>query len=118
MNEIHCQLLVIGAGPGGYTCAVRAGEQSVDTVVVESGRAGGVCMNVGCIPSKALIHAAQAFEQARQQAGGGSALGIRVQQPEIDIAQTVRWKDGIVDRLSGGVGALLRKAGVQALALD
>lgn len=116
MKEITTKLLVIGGGPGGYVAAIRAGQLGVPTVLVEGARLGGTCLTIGCIPSKALIHAAQAFEAARQQAGGGSALGIRVQQPEIDIAQTVRWKDGIVDRLSAGVGALLRKAGVQVLA--
>ncbi len=111
-KEITTKLLVIGGGPGGYVAAIRAGQLGVSTVLVEGASLGGSCLNIGCIPSKALIHAAHAFEAARQQAGG-SPLGIRVQSPTLDIAQTVRWKDGIVARLTGGVGALLRKAGVQ-----
>src|SRR5690606_2691854 len=82
--------------------------------LVEGAQPGGTCLNIGCIPSKALIHAAQEFERALEQAGD-SPLGIRVQQPQIDIARTVRWKDGIVSRLTGGVGGLLRKAGVRVL---
>lgn len=114
MKELSTKLLVIGGGPGGYVAAIRAGQLGIPTVLVEGGSLGGTCLNIGCIPSKALIHAAQEFERARQQAGG-SATGIRVQNPAIDIAQTVRWKDGIVQRLTGGVGGLLRKAGVQVL---
>src|SRR3990167_707661 len=113
-KEITTKLLVIGGGPGGYVAAIRAGQLGIPTVLVEGESLGGTCLNIGCIPSKALIHAAHEFERARHQAHG-SPLGIRVQEPSIDIAQTVRWKDGIVKRLSGGVGALLRKAGVQVL---
>lgn len=113
-KDITTKLLVIGGGPGGYVAAIRAGQLGIPTVLVEGEHLGGTCLNIGCIPSKALIHAAQEFERARQQAGG-SATGIRVQSPSIDIAQTVRWKDGIVQRLTGGVGGLLRKAGVQVL---
>jgi dihydrolipoamide dehydrogenase len=81
---------------------------------VESARLGGTCLNIGCIPSKALIHAGDVFHRARAQAEG-DALGIRVQAPSLDFAQTQRWKDGITSRLASGVGALLRKAGVQVL---
>ena len=116
MKELNTKLLVIGGGPGGYVAAIRAGQLGVPTVLVEGARLGGTCLTIGCIPSKALIHAAHAFEQARQQASGHSALGIHVQQAGIDIAKTVQWKDGIVQRLTGGVGGLLRKAGVQVLA--
>ncbi len=113
MNEIHCQLLVIGAGPGGYTCAVRAGEQGVDTVVVESGRAGGVCMNVGCIPSKALIHAADEYERMQRRVRRTSEAGLRCAGVELDYPQTIAWKDAIVDRLDGGVTAALKQARVK-----
>jgi dihydrolipoamide dehydrogenase len=107
-------LLVIGGGPGGYVAAIRAGQLGIPTVLVEGEALGGTCLNIGCIPSKALIHAADEFEKARHYANG-SALGIRVQSPQIDLAQTVRWKDGIVSRLTGGVGALLRKNGVTVI---
>ena len=103
-------LLVIGGGPGGYVAAIRAGQLGIPTVLVEGGRLGGTCLNIGCIPSKALIHAAEEFDKARHWANS-SPLGIHVQSPGIDLAQTVRWKDGIVARLTGGVGALLKKNG-------
>ena len=67
MKEVACRLLVIGAGPGGYVCAIRAGQLGIDTVIVETARPGGTCLNVGCIPSKALIHAAD--EYARRPLG-------------------------------------------------
>lgn len=114
MKEITTKLLVIGGGPGGYVAAIRAGQLGVPTVLVEGESLGGTCLNIGCIPSKALIHAAHAFDAARHQAHG-SPLGIKVQEPAIDIAQTVRWKDGIVKRLTGGGCALAqgRRAGAQ-----
>jgi dihydrolipoamide dehydrogenase len=115
MRTQQTTLLVLGGGPGGYVAAIRAGQLGIPTVLVEGERLGGTCLNIGCIPSKALIHAADEFEKARHWANG-SALGIQVQQAAIDITKTVRWKDGIVGRLTGGVGSLLKKAGVQVLA--
>lgn len=114
MENQSTQLLVIGGGPGGYVAAIRAAQLGVATTLVEGAELGGTCLNIGCIPSKALIHAAETFEQARHQAGD-SPLGIRVAAPQIDVAQTVRWKDGIVRRLTGGVAALLKKAGVRVV---
>ncbi|MDE2608105.1 MAG: dihydrolipoyl dehydrogenase [Burkholderiales bacterium] len=117
MSEIQTTtLLVIGGGPGGYVAAIRAGQLGVPTVLVERERLGGTCLNIGCIPSKALIHAAEEFEKAVHYAAGpASPLGIRVQAPHIDIAQTVAWKDGIVERLTGGVAGLLKKHGVTVI---
>ena len=114
MKTQSTTLLVIGGGPGGYVAAIRAGQLGIPTVLVEGESLGGTCLNIGCIPSKALIHAADEFEKARHYANG-SPLGIKVQSPQIDLAQTVRWKDGIVARLTGGVGALLRKNGVTVI---
>ena len=113
MKEISCKLLVIGAGPGGYVCAIRAGQLGVDTVIVEANKPGGTCLNVGCIPSKALIHAAEEFEKIGRIAAGNSRLGISVDKPSVDLALTMAWKDGIVSRLNHGVSALLKKAGVK-----
>ncbi|MBA3774543.1 MAG: dihydrolipoyl dehydrogenase [Ramlibacter sp.] len=114
MKSQSTKLLVIGGGPGGYVAAIRAGQLGIPTVLVEGAMLGGTCLNIGCIPSKALIHAADEFEKARHYADG-SPLGIRVKAPEIDIHQTVRWKDGIVGKLTGGVGMLLKKHGVQVI---
>jgi dihydrolipoamide dehydrogenase len=107
-------LLVIGGGPGGYVAAIRAGQLGIPTVLVEGAALGGTCLNIGCIPSKALIHAADAFRQAASYAGE-SPLGIRTGAPTIDIVRTVAWKDGIVGRLTDGVGALLKKNGVRVM---
>src|SRR5215207_6625719 len=108
MKEISCKLLVIGAGPGGYVCAIRAGQLGVDTVVVEAKKPGGTCLNVGCIPSKALIHAADEFDKVARIADGKSPLGISAGKPVLDLTKTVHWKDGIVDRLTSGVSGLLK----------
>jgi len=114
MKTQSTTLLVIGGGPGGYVAAIRAAQLGVKTVLIEGAQLGGTCLNIGCIPSKALIHAAEAFERVRDYAAD-SALGIRVDSPRIDLAQTLRWKDGIVARLTTGVAALLKKNGVQVL---
>jgi dihydrolipoamide dehydrogenase len=114
MNTITTTLLVIGGGPGGYIAAIRAGQLGIPTVLVEGGQLGGTCLNIGCIPSKALIHAAEEFEKTLHYANN-SPLGIRVDRAHIDIARTVQWKDGIVRRLTGGVGSLLKKNGVQVV---
>ncbi|MEM9011379.1 MAG: dihydrolipoyl dehydrogenase [Pseudomonadota bacterium] len=114
MSDQRCQFLVIGGGPGGYVAAIRAGQLGLDTVLVEKDALGGTCLNIGCIPSKALIHAADEFEKARHFANG-SALGISAGTPAIDLAKTVAWKDGIVGKLTGGVGSLLKRAKVRSL---
>jgi dihydrolipoamide dehydrogenase len=112
MQTLSTTLLVIGGGPGGYVAAIRAAQLGIATTLVEGDNVGGTCLNIGCIPSKALIHAADQFEKACQFARD-SPLGIHVESPRIDLAQTVRWKDGIVTRLTGGVATLLKKNGVQ-----
>jgi dihydrolipoamide dehydrogenase len=114
LNTETTTLLVIGGGPGGYVAAIRAGQLGIPTVLVEGADLGGTCLNIGCIPSKALIHAADAFHHATGYAGE-SPLGIRTGAPTIDIGRTVAWKDGIVKRLTGGVGALLKKKGVKVV---
>ncbi|MHA7871559.1 MAG: dihydrolipoyl dehydrogenase [Hyphococcus sp.] len=114
MPIIECNTLVIGAGPGGYVAAIRAGQLGLDTVIVEADAHGGTCLNVGCIPSKALIHVADEFEKATHFASA-SAIGISASSPQIDLAKTVSWKDGIVKRLTGGVGMLLKKNKVRAI---
>ncbi|MDD5335880.1 MAG: dihydrolipoyl dehydrogenase [Rhodoferax sp.] len=114
MDIQHTTLLIIGGGPGGYVAAIRAAQLGIATTLVEGEQLGGTCLNVGCIPSKALIHAADAYHQAHHFMGD-STLGIHVEAARIDIAQTVRWKDGIVARLTGGVGALLKKHGVKVV---
>lgn len=113
MADLTCRLLVIGAGPGGYVCAIRAGQLGVDTVIVDPRPPGGTCLNIGCIPSKALIHAAEEFWKAGHLSA--SPLGITAGRPEIDLTRTMAWKDGIVARLNGGVAGLLKKAKVRRI---
>jgi dihydrolipoamide dehydrogenase len=115
MENLKTKLLVIGGGPGGYVCAIRAGQLGIDTILVEQAALGGTCLNIGCIPSKALIHAADEFHSAREAAAGRSPLGIRLADPAIDMRMLGDWKGGIVSRLTTGVGALLRKAKVRTV---
>lgn len=114
MSEISCKLLIIGGGPGGYVCGIRAGQLGIDTVLVEKKRLGGTCLNVGCIPSKALIHAADEFHRLTEFASRGR-LGITAQNPAIDFNKTLDWKDTIVNRLNNGVAGLLKRANVRML---
>lgn len=114
MHELNCKLLVIGGGPGGYVCAIRAGQLGLDTVLVEEAALGGTCLTVGCIPSKALIHVAQDFHRIAQ-AATASVAGVRSNGASFDMPEAMAWKDDIVGQLSSGVGALLRKAKVRIL---
>ena len=108
------QVLVVGGGPGGYVAAIRAGQFGLDTVLVDGDRLGGTCLIRGCIPSKSLIQAASLYDETRRLALSQGRFGIRLSAPpELDLPATVRWKDDIVDRLSGGVFGLLRKARVE-----
>ena len=112
-ETLRPRVLVVGGGPGGYVAAIRAGQLGLDTVLVEAGRLGGTCLIRGCIPSKALIHAADRFAD---MAAGGKTLGIAIDgAPRLDLARTVAWKDGIVDRLSSGVAGLLARAKVRVV---
>lgn len=93
MNEKTCKVLIIGGGPGGYVAAIRAGQLGLDTVLIEETAVGGTCLNVGCIPSKALIHTADVFAEA-SALSGENPFGIKAAAPEIDLARAVAWKDG------------------------
>ena len=114
MPDLTCKLLVIGAGPGGYVCAIRAAQLGVDTIVVEGDRDGGTCLNVGCIPSKALIHAANEFHRLREFAER-APMGISAASPSLKMSETSAWIGSIVARLNQGVGGLIKKAGARHL---
>lgn len=107
-------VLIIGGGPGGYVAGIRCGQLGVEAIVVDDQPLGGTCLNVGCIPSKALIHAADEFAKVAES-GPTSPLGISVASPTIDLSTTMAWKDGIVTRLNQGVGSLLKRAGTEVL---
>src|SRR3954447_26024882 len=96
----RADVVVLGAGPGGYTAAFRAADLGLKTVLVERyEQLGGVCLNVGCIPSKALLHMARVINEAAESAEHGVSFGA----PEIDIDALRSWKDGVVGRLTGGL---------------
>ena len=105
MAEKRVDAVVIGSGPGGYVAGIRLGQLGVKTIVVEKETPGGVCLNVGCIPSKALIHAAKTYEKL-SHAGD---LGIQLASPPtVDMAAMQKWKSGIVNKLTSGVKQLLK----------
>jgi dihydrolipoyl dehydrogenase len=104
-SDNHAQLLVLGSGVGGYTAAFRAADLGLDVVMVERyERLGGVCLNVGCIPSKALLHVAKVIAEAQLAAEHGVTFG----EPEIDVDALRGWKDGIVGKLTGGLGQMAK----------
>lgn len=102
-------VLVIGAGPGGYVAAIRAAQLGKTVTVVEKEKAGGVCLNVGCIPSKALISAAHQYESI----GHAADIGITAANVEVDFGKVQQWKSGVVSKLTGGVQQLFKGNGIQ-----
>jgi dihydrolipoyl dehydrogenase len=114
-ERVAAQVLVVGGGPGGYVAAIRAGQLGLDTVLVEADRLGGTCLIRGCIPSKALIHAASQFA-AMAGAVGQGRFGISLPAPPVlDLEATVRWKDSIIGGLENGIAGLLQRAKVRVL---
>lgn len=108
MDVKETEATVIGAGPGGYPAAIRLAQLGVDTMLLDRGNPGGVCLNWGCIPSKAFIHASNVMEEIEN----ADQMGIQVGDPELDMEQLLTWKDRIVKRLTRGVEVLLEKNGV------
>ena len=101
---IEVDTLVVGAGPGGYVAAIRAAQLGQKVTIVDKGPLGGTCLNVGCIPSKALIQAGHLTEEAR----GNEEIGITTENVSVDFEKVQEWKSGIVNRLTSGVEALLK----------
>ncbi len=105
-SDLHAEVLVLGAGPGGYTAAFRAADLGAKVVLVERWpMLGGVCLNVGCIPSKALLHAAKVIDEAQDFA----AHGIEFAMPKVDIDKLRGWKDSVVKRLTGGLAGMAKQ---------
>jgi dihydrolipoamide dehydrogenase len=105
-SDLHAEVLVLGAGPGGYTAAFRAADLGKKVVLVERWPTlGGVCLNVGCIPSKALLHAAKVVDESHDMGAHGIAFGA----PDINVDKLRGWKDGIVKRLTGGLSGLAKQ---------
>jgi dihydrolipoamide dehydrogenase len=110
--ERDTQVLVIGSGPGGYTAAFRAADLGLKTTLVERYQTlGGVCLNVGCIPSKALLHAAKVVGEAEEMAAHGIDFG----KPTIDVAALLAWKESVVGRLTGGLAGLAKGRKVEVI---
>lgn len=106
------ELLVIGGGPAGYMAAIRAGQLGKKVLLVEKGELGGECLNRGCIPSKALIHASELLHRLRTE---GPEIGVRASDVSFDLAATMRWKNSVVEKERQGVASLLRSAGATVL---
>lgn len=104
-------ILVIGAGPGGYHAAIRAAQLGKKTACVEAEYVGGVCLNVGCIPTKALLHVADEIRSAQH----ASEFGVTFGKPEIDLKAVDKWKSSVVKKLTGGVKSLLKSNGVTVI---
>ncbi len=112
MDAIQTQVIVIGAGPGGYTAAFRAADLGKKVVLVERfSTLGGVCLNVGCIPSKALLHAAKIIDESEAFAENG----IRFGKPQINLGELKAWKDSVVGRLTAGLKGLAKQRKVQVV---
>ena len=109
--DLEAQVVVLGSGPGGYTAAFRAADLGLDTILIEKGKIGGVCLNVGCIPSKALLHAAKVIEEAQSM----SSHGIKFGTPEIDIDSLRSWKDSIVGKLVSGLTGMSKQRKVRVV---
>jgi dihydrolipoamide dehydrogenase len=110
--DIRCQMLVLGAGPGGYSAAFRSADLGIDTVLVERyASLGGVCLNVGCIPSKALLHSAAVIDEARSMAAHGISFG----EPQIDLDKLRASKDKVIGKLTGGLAGMAKARKVKVV---
>jgi len=110
--DVECEMLVLGAGPGGYSAAFRAADLGMKTVIVERyATLGGVCLNVGCIPSKALLHVAAVMDEARAMAEHGIAFGA----PSVDLDKLRAWKSKVVGKLTGGLGGMAKARKVEVV---
>ncbi|MBP6744952.1 dihydrolipoyl dehydrogenase [bacterium] len=106
------ELAVIGGGPGGYTAALRAAELGIKTLLIDAApKPGGVCLHMGCIPSKALLHAAEVIDSSKHAA----KIGISFGTPKIDVDALRTWKTGVIDKLSQGIVGMCKSAGVEIL---
>lgn len=112
MKNQAADIVVVGAGPGGYAAAFYAADRGKKVILVErDSRLGGACLNVGCIPSKALLHAAKLIAEAQDSVDRGISFG----KPKLDLARMRSWKDSIVGKLAAGVSGLAERRGVQVI---
>ena len=110
--DMECDMVVLGAGPGGYSAAFRAADLGMKTIIIERyAQLGGVCLNVGCIPSKALLHVAAVTDEASALAAHGISFG----KPQIDLDKLRGWKDKVVGKLTGGLAAMAKMRKVEVV---
>ncbi|MBC7396702.1 MAG: dihydrolipoyl dehydrogenase [Bdellovibrionales bacterium] len=114
MADVQTDVVIIGAGPAGYVCAIRLAQLGKKVTVIEKQYVGGVCLNVGCIPSKALIHAGTMFEKMSH----ADEMGITVKGATLDFKKLMSWKGEVVKKLTGGVGQLLKANGCAVIMGD
>lgn len=114
MAQVSADVVVLGAGPAGYVCAIRLAQLGKKVTVIDRAEVGGVCLNRGCIPSKALIYAGSLYEKLSHAA----EMGINVKGASVDMPQLIKWKDSVVSKLTGGVAGLLKANGCTVIAGD
>src|SRR4051794_34231376 len=115
MAKRTCDVVVIGGGPGGYVCSIRLGQLKQKVICVEKDEGGGVCLNWGCGPSKALINARHTYEKVKD---AGPGMGILTDGIRLDPNKMQDWKEGIVKKLTGGIRGLFRGNGVELVMGD
>ncbi|HHL57598.1 MAG TPA: FAD-dependent oxidoreductase, partial [Bacteroidetes bacterium] len=108
-------VIIIGSGPAGYVAAIRAGQVGLKTAIIEKGKIGGMCLNWGCIPSKALIESAKLYRKISKDAAKFGIEGIDKKSLSFNYAKAVKRADVIVTRLTSGVEFLLKKNGVEVI---
>jgi dihydrolipoamide dehydrogenase len=111
MSQIKTDVVVLGSGPAGYVAAIRLADLGKKVVCIEQDSIGGTCLNVGCIPSKALISAGHFMESTKNAAD----MGFTVETPKLDLSKLIAWKDTIVKRLTGGVGGLFNNRNIELI---
>ena len=111
-KEIKTQVVVLGAGPAGYSAAFRCADLGLQTVIVERfSTLGGVCLNVGCIPSKALLHVAKVIEEAKALSQHGIVFG----EPSTDVDKIRGWKEKVINQLTGGLAGMAKQRKVEVV---
>src|SRR5476651_1809114 len=112
MTTLQTEVVVIGSGPGGYSAAFRAADLGKKVILVERYESlGGVCLNVGCIPSKALLHAAKVIDETHEM----NSFGVQFNKPTIDLAKLRDWKNSVVKKLTGGLKMLAKRRKVEVV---
>ena len=111
MTDTNVDLVILGGGSGGYAAALRAAELGMSVALIEKDKVGGTCLHTGCIPAKALLHAAEVADEARE----GSAIGVKSSFDGVDVPALLKYKDGVIGRLYRGLSGLVKSRGIQVV---